>query len=398
MMEKKIKELIDKYCDLVTEYRRDIHKHPELPHRETRTASKVAAVLESMNIKTLRNVGGTGVVGILEGKDNGKVIALRADMDALPIQERTGLPFSSVNEGVMHACGHDMHTAILLGCAHVFSELKDSINGTVKFIFQPAEEDNPTGGAPGMIKEGVLENPKVDAIVALHVWPRLETGYAAIKEGPMMGASDRIFITIKGKSSHGSAPEEGIDAIVISASVVSALQTIVSRNIGALESSVISIGTVNGGYRYNIIADRVDMEGTVRSLNPEIRNTMPERIENLVKGITETMGGDYEFKYVKGYPPMVNEKNLARIVLSAMKKVLNEGAVVPEKANLGGEDFAFFSEKVPSAYIWLGCREKGVAVNEVAPLHNPLFNPDEKALAVGMQILASTVFEYLEEI
>ncbi|QSQ07899.1 N-acyl-L-amino acid amidohydrolase [Koleobacter methoxysyntrophicus] len=394
-MNKRIKELINKYSNLVVEYRRDIHKHPELSRMETRTAALVADVLEGLNIKTLLNVGGTGVVGILEGNSNNRVIALRADMDALPIQEKTGLPFSSVNEGVMHACGHDMHTAILLGCAHVLSELKEQINGTVKFVFQPAEEDNPTGGAPGMIKEGVLENPKVDAIVSLHVWPKLETGYAGIKAGPMTASSDRIFITIKGKSSHGSAPEEGIDAVVIAANVISALQTIVSRNIGPLESSVISIGKLNGGYRYNIIADRIDMEGTVRNLDPKIRNSMPERIEKLVKGITEAMGGGYEFKYVKGYPPTVNEKNLTKIVYSAMRKVLNEKAVIPERASLGGEDFAFFSEKLPSAYIWLGCRPSGLSVEETPPLHNNRFNPDEKALTIGMEILISTVFEYL---
>ncbi len=393
----RIKELVRKCQDVVIEYRRDIHKHPELGYKESRTSAKVAEVLESLGIETQRNIGKTGVVGILEGGKPGKVIAIRADMDALPMEEETNLSFASINKGVMHACGHDMHTSILLGCAHVFSEMKEEIPGTIKFVFQPAEENNPTGGAPGMIQDGVLENPKVDAMMALHVWPQLETGIVAIKEGAMMGASDRIFITIKGKSSHGSAPEDGIDAIAIAGNVISVLQTIVSRNVGALDSSVISIGKIYGGSRYNVIADKVVLEGTVRNLNPEIRNKMPERIGDVVKGITSAMGGDYEFEYVKGYPPVINDGTLTNLVYHSLKEILGEGAIISGKPALGGEDFAFFSEKLPTAYFWLGVRPKDISFENFAPIHNPKFSPDEKAIPIGIEILVKAACNFLNQ-
>lgn len=393
----RIKELVRKYQDVVTKYRRDIHKHPELAYTEFRTSTKVAEILEGLGIKVQKNIGKTGVAGILEGGKPGKVIALRADMDALPMEEETNLSFASINKGVMHACGHDMHTSILLGCAHVLSEMKEEIPGTIKFVFQPAEENNPTGGAPGMIQDGVLENPKVDAMMALHVWPHLEVGTAAIKEGAMMGASDRIFITIKGRSSHGSAPEDGIDAIAIAGNVISVLQTIVSRNVGPLDSSVISIGKIYGGRRYNVIADKVVLEGTVRNLNPAIRNKMPERIENAVKGVTSAMGGDYEFEYVKGYPPVINDGALTNLVYHSFKEVLGEGAIIPDKSALGGEDFAFFSEKLPTAYFWLGVRPKGIPFENFAPIHNPKFNPDEQAIPIGIEILVKAVWNFLNQ-
>ncbi|SNT31323.1 amidohydrolase, partial [Anaerovirgula multivorans] len=383
----RIQEVTQKYEALIVDYRRDFHKHPELAHQEQRTAEKAAEVLEGLGIETIRKVGKTGVVGILKGKEEGKVLALRADMDALPIQEETGLTFSSVNKEVMHACGHDMHTAILLGCAHVLTELKEEIKGTIKFIFQPAEENNPIGGAPGMIVDGVLENPKVDAMLALHVWPQLETGRAAIKEGPIMGASDRIFITIKGKSSHGSEPENGVDTVAIASNVVSVLQSIVARNIGPLDAAVISICKIHGGMKYNVIADKVELEGTVRSIDPEIRNAMPEKIENLVKGVTSAMGGDYEFSYVKGYPPTINDADMTNLVFKTMQDVLGDGALIAEKAALGGEDFAFFAEKIPTAYFWLGCRDREIPFKDFAPIHNPKFNPDEDALAVGVELM-----------
>lgn len=393
----KIKELIMGYKDSIIECRRDIHRHPELSYQEKRTANKVAEILEGLGIETQRNIGKTGVVGILRGEKPGKVVALRADMDALPMQELTELEYASQNEGVMHACGHDMHTSMLLGCVYVLSQMKDEIQGVIKFVFQPAEENNPTGGAPGMIKDGVLENPKVDAMLALHVWPQLETGAAAIKKGPMMGASDRIFITVKGKSSHGSAPEDGVDAVAIAGNLISVLQSIVSRNVGPLDSTVITIGKIYGGSRYNVIADKVVLEGTVRNLNPEIRNKMPQRIEEVIKGVTLAMGGDYEFEYVKGYPATVNDGAMAKLVYSTMKEVLGEGAMIPDKPALGGEDFSFFTEKVPSAYLWLGVRPKGVCFEEFAPIHNPGFNPDEKAIPVGMEIMVRSALKFLNQ-
>jgi amidohydrolase len=294
----------------------------------------------------------------------------------------------------MHACGHDMHTAILLGCAHVLSEMKGKIPGTVKLIFQPAEEIFPNGGALGMIKDGVLENPKVDGIIGLHVWPNFETGNAAIKEGPMMAASDKIFITIKGKSGHGSAPQEGIDAIAITANVINALQTIVSRNISPLKSAVISIGKIHGGYRYNVIAERVELEGTVRTLSPEIQNMMPEKIEQIVAGVAKAMSGDYEFKYVKGFLPTINDENLTAMVSNAFRKVLGKNFIVADKPAMAGEDFSFYSQKISAAYFWLGCQDPNMPF---APLHNSAFSPDEKCIPVGIQLMVNSAFEFLNE-
>ena len=261
-MHRKIESLVQKFAPKVTEWRRAIHRCPELSTQEEKTAALAAEVMAGLGFEVRKNVGGHGVVGLLRGsgeagKEAGKTVGLRADMDALPMQEETGLPFASETPNVMHACGHDTHTAMLLGAACVLAELKEELPGNVKFIFQPAEELNPTGGAPGMIKDGVLENPRVDALFALHVWPGFETGTIATRAGTLIGASDRVFVTVSGKASHGSAPHQGIDAIMIASQIVGGLQTIVSRTVAPLDSAVISIGTIRGGYRYNVIADSV---------------------------------------------------------------------------------------------------------------------------------------------
>ena len=295
-----IKVILEKYLEKIITIRRDIHKHTKLGHNEHRTVGVICKALEELGIPYKSGIGGTGVVGIIEGGKPGTVLGLRADIDALPITELTNLPYASVHEGVSHSCGHDMHTSALLGAAAILHEMKDSITGTIKLVFQPAEESNPEGGAPGMIRDGVLDNPKVDAMIALHVWPQYETGTAAIKEGAMMASSDRIFINIHGRGSHGSAPEDGVDAIVVASSVVTALQTIVSRNVGPLDSAVVTIGMMNGGERYNVICNKMTLEGTVRNLNPQVRNAMPERIERIVSGVCSAMGAQYSFDYVNG--------------------------------------------------------------------------------------------------
>lgn len=390
----KLKGLAKKYEEKIIEYRRDFHKHPELADREVRTAAVVAEVLESLGIETQKNVGTTGVVGIIKGSEPGKVIALRADMDALPMQEENDLPYASLNKGVMHSCGHDLHTAILLGCAHVLNEVKDELAGTVKLVFQPAEENNPTGGAPGMIRDGVLENPKVDAMIGLHVWPSLETGTAAIKAGSMMAASDRIFITIKGKSSHGSEPQNGIDAVVTTGAVLTALQTIISREIGPQDSAVVTVATINGGSKYSIICDEVKLEGTVRTILPETRNSMEGRIERVIKGVTSAMGADYDFRYQKGFSVTMNDAGMVDLVYSTMKNVLGDGALIAEKSALGGEDFSFFAELVPAAYLHLGCRPKDIPFSNFAPIHNVKFNPDEKSMALGVELMAQAALDF----
>ncbi|MEG1850248.1 MAG: amidohydrolase, partial [Oscillospiraceae bacterium] len=301
------------------------------------------------------------------------------------------------NPGVCHACGHDMHTAMLLGAAHVLYALRDELSGSVKLIFQPAEESVLSGGAPDMIADGVLEHPHVDAVIGQHMWPQFPTGTAAIRNGAMMASSDRFFITVKGKSSHGSAPEDGIDAIVIAAQVITALQTIVSRGISPLDSAVVSIGVIHGGDRYNVIANEVKLEGTCRNLNPLVRNQMPKRIEQIIRGVTDAMGGTYDFRYCYGYAPTVNNPKMFELVYGVMKDMLGDNAVIPPSSALGGEDFSFFCEERPSAFFWLGCRRPEVLFGDTFPIHNGGFSPDEKAMPVGIEIFVNSALKFLNE-
>ena len=368
----------EKFLSQVISWRRDIHSHPELSQHEERTSDIAANVLEGLGLEVKRNIGGFGAVGLLRGKGEGKTIALRADMDALPLNEETGLPYASQTQGVMHACGHDTHTAMLLGAACVLSEMRDRFSGNIKFIFQPAEEFNPTGGAPGMIREGVLENPYVDALIALHVWPLFETGKVAIRSGSCMAASDRIFLTVHGKTAHGSRPDQGNDAVVTSAHIITGLQSIISRSVSPLDSAVITIGTIHGGYRYNVIPDTVKLEGTVRTLNPKIQSLMPELITRTAKGIAESLGSSCDVEYVKGYPPLVNDSSLASLAAESVRKIQgNDSVIIADEPDLAAEDFAFFARERPALMAWLGCRPSTVDAKDMAMLHNTKFNPDE---------------------
>ena len=399
MLNDKIKKLEEKYRETYLEYWRDIHRHPELSYKENRTASKVADILNSLGMEVKTEIGGTGVTGLLKGKKEGPVVALRADMDALQIKEETGCEFGSENEGVMHACGHDSHTAMLLGTAHILSEMKDQIMGTIKFIFQPAEEYSPTGGAPGMIKDGALENPDVSAILGVHVWPTLQTGQLGIREGVMSAASDRLQISIKGKSTHAATPEFGIDAVVIASEVVSSLQTLVSRNVSPLDSAVITIGKINGGTRYNIVADEVELDGTVRTFDPATRKMLSEKIASIVEGTVQGMGGTCKVNYRRGYPSVMNDPEITSTVSRSIDKVVGkEGLFKIDKPNLGGEDFAFFAEKVPSAFVWVGCRPENIPAEDFPKLHNNSFLPDENALPIGVRYLCQAALDTLEEV
>lgn len=396
-MYERIQELAHKYGERVVEWRRTIHRNPELSQQEERTAALVAEVLSGLGLEVRSGVGGHGVVGLLRGgKGEGRTVALRADMDALPMCEETGLPYASEVDGVMHACGHDTHTAMLLGAACVLNEMRDGLKGNVKFIFQPAEELNPTGGAPGMIADGVLEDPHVDALFALHVWPGYETGQVVMKAGPQMGASDRIYLTVEGRTAHGSAPHQGVDAIMIAAQVVSGLQSIVSRTVAPLDAAVVTIGTIRGGYRYNVIADRVDLEGTVRTLEPETQDALPGLIERTASGIARALGGDCKVRYVRGYPPTVNDPELFRMASCTVRASLGESRLVElEKPELGGEDFSFFARERPALLAWLGCRPAGVPREAMAVLHNTRFAPDEGCFPYGVRFLASCAWDYL---
>ena len=391
-----LKQIVEKYQPKIIEHRRHIHMNPELTGQEAETAAYIAQVLREMGLEPKEGVGGHGVVAIIQGRGPGKCVGLRADIDALPLNESTGLPYASCRPGAAHSCGHDAHAAMLLGAAYVLNELKGSFDGCVKLMFQPAEEDPMASGARRMIDEGVLEEPHVDAVIGQHVWPQYETGKIAIRNGAMMASSDRFFITVKGKSSHGSAPENGIDAIAIAAQVISALQTIVSRRVSPLDSAVVTIGKISGGNRYNVIADEVVMEGTCRNLNPAIRRQMPARIENIVKGVCEGMGGGYDFRYVMGYSPTVNDPGMFDLVCETVREQLGENALeIPASSALGGEDFSFYCERVPGAFIWLGCRDPKVPAEELIPIHNGGFAPQEEALPIGVEVMTAAALKYL---
>ena len=379
------------------ELRHHIHQHPELSNQEEQTAALVAKTLRDMGIEVQEKVGGYGVVGLIRGKGPGKTVGLRADMDALPMHEQTGLPYASKVDGVMHACGHDTHTAILLGAAMIFNEIKDSFNGNIKLIFQPAEEQNPTGGSLGMIEAGVLENPKVDCMLGLHVWPHYETGTIISRDKALMGASDRLYITVKGSSAHGSAPHNGVDAIVIAAQVISALQTIVSRNVSPVDSAVVSIGKIEGGVRYNVIADEVFLEGTVRTITPSTQDKMPERIESIATHVAQGLGGTCEVKYVRGYPPLVNDSGVYKTATEAIAKQIGQENFIEVAApELGGEDFSFFARKVPATMFWVGCTPKGTPEEDIAPLHNVKFCPDEASFVTALEALVAAADALLQ--
>ncbi|MCX7828171.1 MAG: M20 family metallopeptidase [Thermanaerothrix sp.] len=382
---------------MIKDDRANIHRRPELGMEVFETASFVARRLEELGAEVHRNVGVTGVVGMLRGYADGPVVALRADMDALPIQEDTGLPFSSEVPGVMHACGHDVHTAVLLGAARILSALREEWRGTVKLVFQPAEECAPSGGALAMIEDGVLSSPQVQAMLALHVWPDLPTGSVGLREGPIMGASDRVDLVVRGRSAHGSAPDQGVDAIVIAAQVISALQTLISRSISPSELAVLTFGAINGGNRYNVLADQVRLEGTLRTVNPDLQEKLPHKIRAISSGVASAMGGSCEVLYSRGYPPTINDPGVVRVLRGTVVDLLgSEGLVLVDSPSLGGEDFSFFASQVPSSFLWLGCRPKDVAPEDFPPLHNPGFAPEEDCMPIGAALMAQGAMDLLE--
>ncbi|NLX75622.1 MAG: amidohydrolase [Synergistaceae bacterium] len=392
-MLKEIESLVEKHQDRVIEIRRDIHQNPELAMEETRTAQLVKEELEKLGLEVEEKVGKMGVVGLLRGKGNGKTLLLRADMDALPILEETDLDFKSKTDGKMHACGHDVHTSILLGVAKVLAELKDQFKGNIKFCFQPAEEDNPTGGARFMIEDGVLDNPKVDAAMALHIWP-MPLGQVALRRGTMMAQSDRLFLTVKGKSSHGAEPHKGQDALVAAGHIITAIQTVISRNVDPMDSAVVTLGTIKGGSRYNVVCDKVTMEGTVRTFRPEVSELMPIRIKALAEGVAAGLDCQCDVSYVKGYSATLNDPDLTDQVLVSLRETLGaENVILADKPGSGGEDFSEFAMRVPSVYYWLGFQSKENEGRTI--LHNPQLLVDEKAIAFGMKTMAKAALDYL---
>ena len=371
----------------IIETRRDFHKHPELAFQEKRTSKIVYKKLKSFGIKTLKNIGKTGVVGILKGDNPGKTIAFRADMDALPIQETGNKPYKSVNNGVMHACGHDAHTAMLLGAAEVLSKKKEFINGEIRFIFQPAEEGY--GGAKYMIKDGAIKD--VNEIYGLHVWNYQKSGTVGIKSGAVMAAADIFTIKIKGIGGHGAAPQGTVDSIVVATHLIQALQTIVSRNTNPLESTVITIGQINGGYNFNIIADEVVLKGTTRSFSKKNQVLIKKRMKTIIKGIEKTYGAKIVLDYQDGYPPVINNEFITKKLIHAAKKIAGQNVVEPY-LTMGGEDFSYFSNQVPGCFFFLGSAPKNQKLMST-PHHCSHFDIDENAMLIGSSIFVEVALQ-----
>lgn len=371
--------------------------HPELGFAEHRTAAKVAEVLapmvaEGMHLRT--GIAGTGLAATITGGRPGRCLLVRADMDALPILEADdGRPYRSLVDGVMHACGHDGHVAILLGLAERLWARRHELSGTVRLVFQPAEEG--PGGAAPMIAEGVLEEPRVDAAIGLHLWSQLPAGTMGVRSGPVMAATDQMDIVVAGRGGHGAKPQETVDAIVLAAQVVNGLQTLVSRNVDPLQPAVVTLGTINGGFRHNVIAPEVRLSGTVRTYAPEVQDLLERRITEVVEGLCGAMGGCGHVQYTRTYPATVNHAGMTRLVAEAGRAVLGDAAVVLAEPSMGGEDMAYFLEAVPGSFFFLGAARPDAAPG--APHHSPGFDIDESALPCGVAVLEDAVFRFLAD-
>ncbi len=391
----------------VIAWRRDLHQHPELSNREVRTAGVVAGHLKSLGMQVQTGVAHTGVVGLLESGRPGPVIALRADMDALPVTEEVDLPFASRTRaefngqevGVMHACGHDCHVAILMGVAELLAGMKPHLAGSIKFIFQPAEE-GPTpgeeGGAALMIRQGVLENPKPEVIFGLHVFAGVEAGTIAYRPGPAMASSDRMRVTVTGRQTHGALPWRGVDPIVISSQIVIGLQTIVSRQVDvSLEPAVVSIGAIKGGVRDNIIPDTVEMLGTVRTFNEDMRADIHARVRNTVEMIARSAGASAQVHFDNAYPVTVNDIPLTERMVPTLQRVAGADKVFVGQKITGYEDFSYYQQKIPGFFYFLGITPRGTDRKQSAPNHSPRFFVDESALLLGVRSLAHVTLDYM---
>jgi amidohydrolase len=392
----------------VLEWRRYFHEHPELSNREFNTSKTIEEALRGMGMEVWTGIAHTGVVGILKGGKPGPVVAVRADIDALPVEEVNDLPFKSVargeyrgaDTGVMHACGHDTHIALGLGTAAIFAELRDQVPGTIMFIFQPAEEgapDGEEGGAFLMLKEGLFERMKPDAIFGLHVWSAGNAGEITYRSGPLMASADGFQIDIYGRQTHASRPWGGIDPIVTAAQVVMGLQTIASRQVNVTKApSVVSVGRINGGIRGNIIPDHVEMLGTVRAFDPEMREDIKRRVEFTAKTIAESQGARAEIKWEFGYPVTINDAALTERSVNVLNKVVGAEHVSQSDLITGADDFSFFQQQVPGFYFFLGATPVGQDADTAPSNHSPMFFVDESTLPVGLKALAGLVADRLE--
>lgn len=387
---------IDEILPGVVADRRHLHQHPELAFEEYETARFVAERLAQLGVEDIKTgVGKTGVTGLVRGKKGeGKVIMLRADMDALPILEEVEAEYASQADGKMHACGHDAHTAMLLGVARILMDHRDDFKGTVKLLFQPAEEV-PPGGAQAMIKDGALENPKVDASLGLHVAADMPAGQIGVRVGPGSAGSDRFRITIQGKGGHAARPQNAVDPVVIGANIVLALQSLVSRETDPMDSAVISTTAFIAGEAFNVIPDTAELRGTVRTISEQTRTRIAKRLPEVVEGIAAAMGAEAKIEYIMGYPSVQNDETMADIVRRAAVEACGEEQVIESELGMGGEDFSYFSLEVPSCFFRCGTRneERGIVWGH----HHPKFDVEEEGFVNGMATMANAAITYLNE-
>jgi len=399
----RIEPLVAKYETATLDFRHYVHEHPELGNREHETAKQVAEHLRALGMEVRTGVAHTGVVGILKGGKPGPVIAVRADMDALPVTEDTDLPFKSTvrttyngqEVGVMHACGHDVHTAVQYGVASILTELRDEIPGTIVFLFQPAEEGPPPGeegGAEIMIREGALENPRPEAVFGLHTLSGMPLGDVGITSGPALAAVDHFRVTVKGVQTHGAQPQQGIDPIVTASQIVMAFQTIVSRTIHPLEPAVVTVGMFHGGERFNIIPAEVKLEGTVRTYDPGVRDTVERRMGEILDGLARASGGSYELDYERGSPATINDAELTAQMSPSLRAIVGREHVKELPPTMGGEDFAYFALEVPGFFYRLGIHKEG---SVTGPHHSPTFRADDASVPIGMRVMSNVLVDYL---
>ncbi|MGL5346362.1 MAG: M20 family metallopeptidase [Peptostreptococcaceae bacterium] len=384
-----IKDITSKYKDYIIEMRREFHANPEASMQEVRTCKRIKEELDKIGVSYV-SAANTGVIATIKGKNPGKTVALRADIDALAVCELNEVEYKSKNEGLMHACGHDGHTAMLLGAANVLNEIKDNINGTVKLLFQPGEEAGV--GARAMIADGAMEG--VDSAFGIHLWADLELGKIAVEEGPRMASADILKITVKGKGGHGSMPNQGIDAVLVSSAIVMNLQSIVSREISPLESVVVSIGAINAGTRFNVIAEDAVLDGTVRCFNPKLREELPNIIERIVKNTASTYRAEASVEYNKVIPITINDKECTKLAKGSVDKLVGEGALASIPKVTGSEDMSEYLNLAPGAIAFVGAGniDKGIAY----PHHHGKFNIDEDALELGTNLYVQYALDFLD--
>lgn len=391
-----IQKKADALKDLLILVRRELHRHPEKSGDEHKTKEILLKSLEGLGLEIKEGYYHTGFAVVIRGKNPGKTIGLRFDMDALEMDELIDVPYKSQNKGLMHACGHDGHMAMGIGCAMVLSEMREHFDGQVKLIFQPAEEDARSGGgAQFMIKDGVLlDEPKVDAMVGMHIWPDLKIGEVGSRVGPIMASSDPFMIKVLGKGGHASLPYKCVDPVVIASQIVLSMQSIVSRNVDPFEPAVVSIGILNAGTRYNTIPETAEIYGTVRTFDQGTREVIQNRLKTITEQTAQALGGSAELVLTSGYPPVMNEAQMVALAEASTQKILGQGAYVPiERPAPGGEDFAFFSLEVPSVFMWLGYNNEA---RDVAPPHSPYYDFDESILPIGVKTLCQLALDWLE--